>query len=51
MKRARVEVDGVIHDAIEQDGRLRLADGRSVAEVDVRWLPPLQPPGLPDRRQ
>jgi len=47
MKRARVEVDGVIHDAIEQDGRLRLADGRSVAEVDVRWLPPLQPTQRP----
>ncbi len=47
MKRARVEVDGVIHDATDSDGRLRLADGRSVAEADVRWLPPLQPTPRP----
>ncbi len=42
---ARVAYSGAIHSATPLDGgsttaRLRLADGRSVAETDVVWLPP-----------
>jgi 5-oxopent-3-ene-1,2,5-tricarboxylate decarboxylase/2-hydroxyhepta-2,4-diene-1,7-dioate isomerase len=44
MKTARVAFDGAIHSATPADGdgtaRLRLADGRVVAETDVVWLPP-----------
>ena len=43
MKHARIAYDGAIHNAIEQDGRLLLDDGRSVAEDVVVWLPPLKP--------
>ncbi len=42
MKHARVAYAGAIHDALEQDGQLRLADGRLVAQDAVIWLPPLQ---------
>jgi len=41
MKRARVAYLGAVHDAVEEEGRLRLADGRLVADSDVVWLPPL----------
>ena len=41
---ARVAYSGAIHTATPVDGdstaRLRLADGRTVAEADVVWLPP-----------
>jgi 5-oxopent-3-ene-1,2,5-tricarboxylate decarboxylase/2-hydroxyhepta-2,4-diene-1,7-dioate isomerase len=47
MKHARIEIDGAIHDAVAVEGRLQLADGRSVAETDVRWLPPLEPTTRP----
>jgi len=47
MKRARIESDGAIHDAVLAEGRLQLADGSSVAEQEVRWLPPLQPTRRP----
>jgi 5-oxopent-3-ene-1,2,5-tricarboxylate decarboxylase/2-hydroxyhepta-2,4-diene-1,7-dioate isomerase len=47
VKRARVAWMGAIHDATEADGRLRLADGRSVDETEVVWLPPLQPTARP----
>ena len=44
MKTARVAHSGAIHIATPVDGdstaRLRLADGRTVAEADVVWLPP-----------
>jgi 5-oxopent-3-ene-1,2,5-tricarboxylate decarboxylase / 2-hydroxyhepta-2,4-diene-1,7-dioate isomerase len=44
MKTARVAYSGAIHTAAPVDGdstaRLRLADGRTVAEADVVWLPP-----------
>jgi 5-oxopent-3-ene-1,2,5-tricarboxylate decarboxylase/2-hydroxyhepta-2,4-diene-1,7-dioate isomerase len=43
MKRARVAYLGAIHGAIEVDGRLKLDDGRIVAENEVVWLPPVQP--------
>ena len=41
MKRARVAYLGAVHDAIEEEGRLRLDDGRLVNESAVVWLPPL----------
>ena len=43
MKHARVAWAGAVHDAVEQDGQLRLADGRLVAQDAVVWLPPLTP--------
>ena len=43
MKHARVAYAGVIHDAVESDSRLLLADGRLVSPDDVVWLPPLVP--------
>jgi 5-oxopent-3-ene-1,2,5-tricarboxylate decarboxylase / 2-hydroxyhepta-2,4-diene-1,7-dioate isomerase len=44
MKRARVAYAGAIHAATEASaGRLRLADGRMVADTDVVWLPPFEP--------
>jgi 5-oxopent-3-ene-1,2,5-tricarboxylate decarboxylase/2-hydroxyhepta-2,4-diene-1,7-dioate isomerase len=41
VKRARVAYLGAVHDAVEDEGRLRLADGRLVSESAVVWLPPL----------
>lgn len=43
MKRARIVYDGAVHSAVEEGGRLRLADGRLLAEDEVVWLPPLVP--------
>lgn len=43
MKHARVAYAGAIHNAVESDGQLMLADGRRVAQDAVVWLPPLQP--------
>lgn len=43
MKRARIAFDGAIHHATEQDGRLRLADGRLLGEEEAVWLPPVVP--------
>jgi 5-oxopent-3-ene-1,2,5-tricarboxylate decarboxylase/2-hydroxyhepta-2,4-diene-1,7-dioate isomerase len=43
MKQARVAYAGTVHDATEENGRLRLADGRVVGEDAVVWLPPIQP--------
>jgi 5-oxopent-3-ene-1,2,5-tricarboxylate decarboxylase/2-hydroxyhepta-2,4-diene-1,7-dioate isomerase len=42
MKRARVAYAGAIHSATEQNGRLRLSDGRVLSEDAVVWLPPVQ---------
>lgn len=47
MKRARVAYLGAVHDAVEEGARLRLADGRVVADSDVVWLPPLPPTTRP----
>lgn len=41
MKHARVAYQGLLHDATEHMGRLKLADGRIVSEESVVWLPPL----------
>ncbi len=43
MKHARVAYAGAIHDAVERDGQLLLADGRLVSQDAVVWLPPLTP--------
>jgi 5-oxopent-3-ene-1,2,5-tricarboxylate decarboxylase/2-hydroxyhepta-2,4-diene-1,7-dioate isomerase len=43
VKRARVAYAGAIHDATDAGGRLRLADGRTVGEDAVVWLPPFRP--------
>ena len=43
MKHARILFEGAVHDAVEDDGRLRLADGRLLAADVVTWLPPLAP--------
>lgn len=43
MKRARVAYSGGIHEAIEMEGRLKLADGQIVDEQEVVWLPPVIP--------
>ncbi|WP_050615165.1 fumarylacetoacetate hydrolase family protein [Bacillus testis] len=43
MKRARVAYSGAIHEAYEENGRLRLNDGRLVDEEEVVWLPPVEP--------
>jgi 5-oxopent-3-ene-1,2,5-tricarboxylate decarboxylase/2-hydroxyhepta-2,4-diene-1,7-dioate isomerase len=43
MKHARVAYSGEVYDASEQNGRLRLADGRVVNEDTVVWLPPVEP--------
>lgn len=43
MKHARIVYDGSIHSAVEDDGLLRLADGRRLQEEQVSWLPPLEP--------
>ena len=43
MKHARVTYAGAIHNAVESDGQLLLADGKRVAQDAVVWLPPLLP--------
>ncbi|RSL33127.1 2-hydroxyhepta-2,4-diene-1,7-dioate isomerase [Salibacterium salarium] len=43
MKRARVVFGGAIHDATEQNGQIKLEDGRLLNEEEVEWLPPVQP--------
>jgi 5-oxopent-3-ene-1,2,5-tricarboxylate decarboxylase/2-hydroxyhepta-2,4-diene-1,7-dioate isomerase len=43
MKKARVAYSGAVHDAFEENGRLRLTDGRLVKEEEVVWLPPVEP--------
>jgi 5-oxopent-3-ene-1,2,5-tricarboxylate decarboxylase / 2-hydroxyhepta-2,4-diene-1,7-dioate isomerase len=43
MKHARIAYAGALHNAVERDGQLLLADGRRVGFDDVVWLPPLKP--------
>ncbi|MBV7485816.1 fumarylacetoacetate hydrolase family protein [Bordetella sp. BOR01] len=44
MKHARIRYQGNIHLATEHGGTgLRLADGRTVAQDQVEWLPPIEP--------
>ena len=43
MKRARIAWQGAIHSVTPADnGHVRLADGRTLAEQDVVWLPPVE---------
>jgi 5-oxopent-3-ene-1,2,5-tricarboxylate decarboxylase/2-hydroxyhepta-2,4-diene-1,7-dioate isomerase len=41
VKHARVAYLGAVHDAVDEQGSLRLADGRLASESAVVWLPPL----------
>lgn len=43
MKHARVSYEGLVQNAIELDGKLKLNDGRVVEEDDVVWLTPIEP--------
>jgi len=44
MKHARIVYQGATHLATDAgDGHLKLADGRTVAEAEVTWLPPIEP--------
>lgn len=43
MKHARILLDGTVHAAVEEQGRLRLSDGQLVAPEAVTWLPPVEP--------
>ncbi|WP_409301055.1 fumarylacetoacetate hydrolase family protein [Peribacillus sp. SCS-155] len=43
MKRARVAYLGGIHDAIEEEGKLRLGNNLLAGFEDVVWLPPIRP--------
>ena len=41
MKRGRIAFNGAVHQVTEDRGRVRLADGRIVAEGAFQWLPPV----------
>lgn len=43
MKKARVAYNGLIQNAVEADGGVKLEDGRIVKETEVTWLPPVEP--------
>jgi 5-oxopent-3-ene-1,2,5-tricarboxylate decarboxylase/2-hydroxyhepta-2,4-diene-1,7-dioate isomerase len=43
MKRARIAWQGAIHEVVPEGDRLRLADGGTVRESEVVWLPPVAP--------
>ena len=43
MKRARVIHRGRLHAAVPHGDRVRLDDGRIVAEDELTWLPPIEP--------
>lgn len=47
MKRARVLVNGIVHNATERDGQVVLEDGRRLWQDQVTWLPPLAPVDRP----
>ena len=42
MKRGRIAYNGAVHQVAEQNGRVRLADGRLLNEGDFQWLPPVE---------
>ncbi len=42
MKRGRIAYNGAVHQVTEDQGRVRLADGRIVAEGAFQWLPPVE---------
>lgn len=43
MKHARIAYKGLIQDAVEQNGEIKLNDGRIVEEKEVVWLSPVEP--------
>lgn len=43
MKHGRIFLNGSIHHITEQEGKVRLEDGRLLEEQDVHWLPPVEP--------
>ena len=44
MKRGRILFNGAIHEVRPAaDGRVELADGRTLAESEASWLPPVEP--------
>ncbi|SDB94577.1 fumarylacetoacetate hydrolase family protein [Shouchella lonarensis] len=43
MKTARVRYEGDCHEATEANGQVMLQDGRMLTEMDVEWLPPIEP--------
>jgi 5-oxopent-3-ene-1,2,5-tricarboxylate decarboxylase/2-hydroxyhepta-2,4-diene-1,7-dioate isomerase len=47
MKRARVLVNGIVHNATERDAQVVLEDGRRLWQDQVTWLPPLAPVDKP----
>lgn len=47
MKHARIRFENAVHEAVEHDGRLRLADGRLIGFDAADWLPPLAPTARP----
>jgi 5-oxopent-3-ene-1,2,5-tricarboxylate decarboxylase/2-hydroxyhepta-2,4-diene-1,7-dioate isomerase len=47
MKHARILFEGAVHDAVESDDQLLLADGRRVKQDVVTWLPPFAPTPRP----
>ena len=47
MKRARVMVNGIVHNATDRDGQVVLEDGRRLWQDQVTWLPPLAPVDRP----
>jgi 5-oxopent-3-ene-1,2,5-tricarboxylate decarboxylase/2-hydroxyhepta-2,4-diene-1,7-dioate isomerase len=47
MKHARVVYEHMVYPATEQDGQLRLWDGRVVGFDEVTWLPPVDPTPRP----
>ena len=42
MKHGRIAYNGAVHQVTEDSGRVRLADGRLLAENDFQWLPPVE---------
>jgi len=44
MKRGRIYLNGAVHEVTpDGDSRVKLADGRSLDEREVHWLPPVEP--------
>lgn len=43
MKHARVAYEGLIQEAVEADGKVKLNDSRIVEESEVTWLSPIEP--------
>ncbi len=42
MKHGRISYNGAVHQVTENNGRVRLADGRLLQEGDFQWLPPVE---------